>query len=184
MIYLYLFLEFFKIGLFAIGGGPATIPFLSELVGRYDWYTAAELADFVAISEGTPGPIGVNMATYAGYKAAGVLGGLVATAGLVLPGVIIITLIARFLRNFSKNRIVRGTFYAVRPAVTALVLSAIIGIFTISLFTGADGSFKANIPLIIICVAAFALMQLKPFKKLHPGVWLISAAVIGMIFKL
>lgn len=184
MVYLYLFLEFFKIGLFALGGGPATLPFLAELVNKYDWYTASELADFVAISEGTPGPLGVNMATYAGYNAGGLLGGVVATAGLVLPSLIIITVIAKFLKNFSKNRIVRGVFYAMRPAVTALIVSAVIGIFTISLFTDKSGGFAVNVPLVIICVAAFGLMQMKKLKKLHPAVWLVTAAAIGIIFKL
>ena len=94
MVFLYLFIEFFKIGLFAIGGGPATIPFLMDLTDRYDWYTKEDVINMLAVSESTPGPIGINMATYAGFKAAGCLGGLVATLSLVLPSLIVVILIA------------------------------------------------------------------------------------------
>ena len=90
MTYLYLFLEFFKIGLFAIGGGPATLPFLMDLTEKYDWYTMTDLTNMVAVSESTPGPIGINMATYAGFNAAGTPGGIVATMSLVLPSIIVI----------------------------------------------------------------------------------------------
>ena len=101
MIYLLLFYEFFKVGLFAIGGGLVTIPFLFDLAEQYPWFTASELADMIAISESTPGPLGVNMATFAGYKAGGILGAISATFGLVCPSLIIIMLISKLLKKFS-----------------------------------------------------------------------------------
>lgn len=179
MIYLILFWEFFKIGLFAIGGGAATIPFLADLTYRFNWYTMADLTNMVAIAESTPGPIGVNMATYAGFHAGGVLGGFIATLGLVTPSVIIIILIARFLSNFSENKTVKAVFYGVRPAVTALIAASVIGLFQVSLFTETGIAVK---PL-LLAVIFFCLMQVKQLKKLHPGIWLLGAALIGMIFK-
>ena len=102
MIYITLFYEFFKIGLFAIGGGLATLPFLYDLCGRYSWITTDNIADMVAISQSTPGPLGINMATYAGFKAGGILGGMVATFAIVLPSFIIIVIVANFLNKFKN----------------------------------------------------------------------------------
>lgn len=187
MTYLLLFWEFFKIGLFSIGGGAATIPFLAELPNRYNWFTTAELVNFIAISESTPGPIGVNMATYAGYNAAGLLGGVIATAGLVFPSVIIITIVARFMAAFSENKTVKAVFYGIRPAVTALIASAFFGIAEV-VFFGENDMFKeaiiVNIPLLILFAVAFALMNIKKLKTLHPAVWIVAAAAIGIIAKL
>lgn len=180
MIFLQLFWEFFKIGLFAMGGGPATLPFLMELADKYDWYALEDLADMVAVSESTPGPLGVNMATYAGYRAAGILGGLIATLALVLPSVIIIILIAKFLTDFSQRPVVKAVFSAVRPAVTALIAAAIWGLFQVVLVT--ENGALAVKPL-ILCGAVFVLMRIKPLKKLHPAVWLLAAAVTGIVFR-
>ena len=94
MLYLRLFWEFFKTGLFAVGGGLATLPFLQDMSGRTGWFTHAQLADMLAVSESTPGPIGVNMATYVGFTTGGVGGALVATLGLVTPSVIVILIVA------------------------------------------------------------------------------------------
>ena len=129
MTFLHLFIEFFKTGLFAIGGGLATIPFLEDIARRYTWFTTEQLTDMIAISESTPGPIGVNMATYAGYQAGyaeggvllGILGGLVATLSLVLPSVIVILIIAGFLEKFKENKLVKNTFYCLRPAVIGML---------------------------------------------------------------
>lgn len=181
MIFLRLFWAFFKIGLFAVGGGPATLPFLMELAGKYDWYTLDDLADMVAVAESTPGPIGVNMATYAGFRAAGIPGGLAATLSLVLPSVIIMILIARFLGNFSENVMVKAVFSGVRPAVTALIAAAIWGLFKVVLVTE-EG--KLALGPLLLCVAVFALMQIKPLKKLHPAVWMLAAAAVGMVLRL
>lgn len=184
MTYLYLFLEFFKIGLFAVGGGPATLPFLRELANKsYGWYTEQDLANFVAISEGTPGPIGINMATFAGYHAGGVLGGIVATLGLILPSIVIILIIARFLKNFGKNKIVQSVFYGIRPAVAGLITVAVIDLFGMALYTLKDSALTLHWPQILLCLLFFGGMQIKPLKKLHPIAWLAAAAVIGVIFK-
>ena len=106
-----LFIEFFKTGLFAVGGGLATLPFLQDMAVRTGWFTTAQLADMVAVSESTPGPIGVNMATYVGFTVAGVPGALVATLGLITPSIIIILIIAAFLQAFRNNRFVNAAFY-------------------------------------------------------------------------
>ena len=103
MIYLILFLEFFKVGLFTIGGGLASLPFLYELAEKYTWITKPMIADMIAISQSTPGPIGINMATYVGFKSGGILGGIIATFAIVLPSFITIIIIANFLNKF-KNK--------------------------------------------------------------------------------
>ena len=128
MIYLQLFYEFFKTGLFAIGGGLATLPFLSDMAERTGWFTQSQLADMLAVSESTPGPVGVNMATYVGFETAGVLGAIVATLGLVFPSIVIILVIAGFLKAFRNNKFVDAAFYGLRPASTAMVASAGIGV--------------------------------------------------------
>ena len=189
MTYLHLFWEFFKIGLFAVGGGPATIPFLSNLANSdYGWFTPTQLADMIAISESTPGPIGVNMATYAGYNAGyreiglvgGILGGITATAGLVIPSIIVIILIAGFLKSFSENKYVKSAFYGIRPIVTAIVLFAVYGIVSQTYYQ--NGAFAWQV--IIISIIVFALMFIKKLKKLHPAFWLALGAVTGIILKL
>ncbi len=189
MTFLLLFYEFFKIGLFAIGGGPATIPFLYDLAeSNYGWFDKAQLADLIAISESTPGPVGVNMATYAGYNAGfsvwgvpgGLLGGFVATLGLITPSIIVVIIIAKFLQNFSQNKIVRSTFYGIRPCVAALVTFAVYGIFKISLVVNGSLSWF----LIGITALCFGLMFIKKIKKIHPVFWILGGAVLGIVFKL
>lgn len=184
MIYLTLFIEFFKIGLFSVGGGMATVPFLMELAEKYPWFTPSELANMIAISESTPGPIGINMATYAGYNAAGIPGALVATLSLVAPAIIIIVIIAKFMSNFSDNKYVKSAFYGIRPMIAALIGYAV---WQIAVITFADTSGARIIfyyPAIIICILLFAVMQLKPLKKLHPIIWIGCGAVLGIIFHL
>ena len=100
MIYLRLFFEFFKTGLFAVGGGMATLPFLYDMADKTHWFTSAQLADMIAVSESTPGPLGVNMATYVGFSVSGIPGGIIATLGLVCPAVVIIIIISKFLNKF------------------------------------------------------------------------------------
>ena len=184
MVFWYLFIEFFQIGLFAIGGGPATIPFLMELATRYPWYKVEDVASMLAVSESTPGPIGINMATYAGYNAAGFFGGITATLSLVLPSLIVIILIAKLLNNFSKNPFVKSSFALIRPAVTGLIAVAVWGIWRTTLFNGADGQFTFPVVLFIVCLAYAALMNVKKLKKLHPAFWLLCGALMGIIFKL
>ncbi|MGN1267462.1 MAG: chromate transporter [Dorea sp.] len=184
MIYLTLALEFFKIGLFSVGGGMATLPFLMDLTTKYDWYTASELANMVAISESTPGPVGINMSTYAGYQAAGVPGAIVATLALTAPALIIIVLIAKFLENFSQNSLVKGAFYGIRPVVAALIGYAVWELLKIALITVENGVTQINYTNVIICVVVFALLQIKKLGKLHPLVWIVIGAVLGIIFKM
>ena len=131
--YLRLFIEFFKTGLFAVGGGLATLPFLYEISERTGWYTAHDLADMIAVSEATPGPIGVNMATYVGFKTLGIFGGIVSTLGLICPSLIIIIIISKVLEKFRDSVTVNRIFYALRPASTALIAAAGAAVAKISL---------------------------------------------------
>lgn len=183
-VFLDLFIEFFQIGLFAIGGGPATIPFLMDLPTRHDWYEVADVTNMLAVSESTPGPIGINMATYAGYNAAGFLGGITATLSLVLPSLIVIMLIAKLLDNFSKNMFVKSSFGMIRPAVTGLIATAVYGIFRAAMFTAPDGSFRFPVVLFLVSLGFYALMSHKKLKKLHPAFWILCGAIMGIIFKL
>lgn len=184
MIYLTLAYEFFKIGLFSIGGGMATLPFLMDLTSRYDWFTARELTDMVAISESTPGPLGVNMATFAGYHAAGIPGALVATFALTAPALIIIVVIARFLQNFSENQTVQSVFYGIRPTVAALIGYAVWELLKITMVTIKNGQTLPDLTSIFLCILIFALLQVKRLGNLHPVVWIIAGAVLGILLKL
>lgn len=172
MLYLTLFFEFFKIGLFAIGGGLVTVPFLFDLTEHYSWFTASELADMIAVSESTPGPLGVNMATFAGFNAAGVSGAAVSTFGLVLPSVIIIVIIARLLTRFKDNPIVHSVLAGIRPAVIALICMAGWEIVKISMQNWIDGV------MFVVFFAAF-----HKFKK-SPILYIILGAIVGIILKL
>ena len=183
-VFLELFIEFFQIGLFAVGGGPATIPFLMDLPSRHDWYERADVANMLAVSESTPGPIGVNMATYAGYNAAGLSGGIVATLSLVLPSIIVIIIVAKILENFNKNPYVKSAFHTIRPAVTGLIGTAVLGIWETSLFTTEDGSFRFPIFSVVLCAVFYIAMCNKKLKKLHPAFWILCGAVVGIIFRM
>ena len=184
MIYLTLAYEFFKIGLFSIGGGMATIPFLMDLTAKYDWYTAGELANMIAISESTPGPVGINMATYAGYEAAGIPGAIIATLSLTAPALVIIIIIAKFLENFSENQTVKAVFYGIRPTVAALIGYAVWELLQITMVVTKNGEKRIDFLRVLICLNIFLLLQIKPLKKLHPLIWIIAGAVIGIIFQL
>lgn len=181
---LLVFWEFFKIGLFAVGGGPATLPYLMNLTERYDWFTMEELTSMIAVSESTPGPLGVNMATYVGFQTLGPFGGLVATLGLVTPSIIIICLIAAFFQKFNKNKIVQSAFATIRPAVAAIIAIAVFGICKVSLFTVTNNGYAPNWKLIIFSVITLALLQIKYLKKIHPFLWFVAGAVIGLALKL
>lgn len=184
MRYLIVFIEFFKIGLFAIGGGLATLPFLYDLTEKYDWFTKADLSNMIAVSESTPGPIGVNCATYAGVNALGVLGGVVSTIGLVLPSLIIILIVAKVLDRFQSNRFINYAFEGIRPAVTAMIAVAFIDVFkTVILnldLVGGNGNV-IDIPAGILFIVLFLLMR--KFKKFHPILFIAFSAIIGIIFK-
>ena len=186
MIYLRLFWEFFKIGLFAIGGGMATLPFLQDLAVKTGWFDAALITDMVAVSESTPGPIGINMATYVGYTVGGIPGGVIATLGVVFPALIIVTLVARALDRFRDNRLVQNAFYGLRPAVTALIGAAVVSVLNGAFFhyklIGRAGIFDVIDPLRLLLFAA-CFFAIRRWKK-HPVIYIAVSAVIGIALKL
>lgn len=187
MICLRLFWEYFKTGLFSVGGGLATLPFLYEMGEKTGWFTAAEVADMLAVSESTPGPIGVNMATYVGFKTCGVPGAVAATLGLVTPSVIVILLIAAVLRKFKENEYVTGAFYGLRPASAALIASAGFSVMLLVLFNTAGTSVRDFFRFPALILAAFlwfATNRIKAVKKLHPIVTIAFAAVVGAVLRL
>ena len=206
MVLLWLFLEFFKVGICAFGGGLATIPFLEELSVTRGWYTLDQLADMIAISESTPGAIGINMSTYVGYTVGftnfngsllmGFLGGLIATLGLVSPSIIIILIICQFLKKFRDSKVVNWAFYGLRAASFGLICNAAYSILKISIiniesfnnvnkenFWPSLGEAFVNFfdykCLILAVVMGFFIFK---FKK-HPIIYIAIAAIIGIIFK-
>ena len=195
MTYLQLFFEFFKVGLFSIGGGLATLPFLSDLGTRTGWFTAADLANMVAVSESTPGPLGINMATYVGFHIGGVPGGIIAPVGEVAPSVIVILLVARFLQRFRSSRLVDAAFYGLRPASTALIAAALVEVCSMALVVpaalaqigalrGAEVLTVFHWPAIVLAAAVFLLMNWRALKKVHPIVFIAASAVIGVVLKM
>lgn len=177
-ILMILYLEFFKIGLFSVGGGLATLPYLERLCETYQWFTYDELINMIAISESTPGPIGVNMATFAGYQTAGVFGGIVATLGIATPAVLVIGTIAMMLAKFKESKVVNYAFYGIRACVAALIASSCLGIMkTALLISGETAALPINLP----AVALFAVLvwAITKFKK-HPIVYIAIAAALGL----
>ena len=186
MIFLQLFWEFFKTGLFAVGGGLATIPFLKDITLKYPWFTPQDLLDMIAVSESTPGPMGVNSATYAGFQAAGIPGALVATWSLVLPSVIVIILVSRALNRFKDSRLVQDGFYGLRPASAGLIFGALLEVFAAALFhtelwngLGSQGAVF-NLP----AIAFFLILSLAIWKlpRIHPIVFIGVGALCGIVF--
>ena len=187
MIYLQLFYEFFKAGLFAVGGGLATLPFLYDISDATGWFTHAQLADMVAVSESTPGPIGINMSTYVGYTTGGIPGAVIATLGLVTPSIIVILIVAGFLRAFKDNRYVKAAFYGLRPASTGLITAACWSLVAISLLRldafSAGGLLAVfNWKALLLAAALLALTHVKKLKDLHPAAFLALSAVVGVVF--
>ena len=184
MIYLQLFWEFLKIGLFAVGGGMATLPFLQDLAEKTGWYSQSLITDMIAISESTPGPIGINMATYVGCNVAGFLGAVVATMGEILPAIVIVVTVSRYLEKFRGSKLVDAAFYGLRPAVTGLIAAAGISVVQVAMFhfdlyrqTGVLMD-AFDLKKIVFFVVAFA--AIKKFK-LHPVVYIACAAVVGIL---
>ena len=189
MLYLKLFWEFFKTGLFAVGGGMATVPFLQDIGQRTGWYTTETLVNMLAVSESTPGPIGVNMATYTGYTTGGVLGSIVATLGLATPSITVILIVAAMLRAFRDNKYVDRIFYGIRPASTALIASAWITVVTICLIhidafkqTGLFSSLLDWRNLVLFAAIWIATNKIEYTKKWHPLAFIGIAAAVGVIF--
>ncbi len=186
MTYLLLIWEFFKTGLFSIGGGLATLPYLYQMSANHPgWFTTAELSNMVAISESTPGPIGVNMASYVGFTvgnsfggiASGILGAIVATTALVLPSVIIITLIAKFLISFKDNKTVSAVLYGIRPAAFAFIAVIAIRLFMENVFA-INGTTNYSI---VMFAMLFILCRLEYIKNLHPIVIILVSAAITVL---
>ena len=191
MIYLQLFWEYFKAGLFAVGGGMATIPFLYEISDRTGWFRHRDLANMLAVSESTPGPIGVNMATYVGYvtgmKEGGVanaiLGSVTASIGLVMPSLIVILIVAAMLKRFKNSPLVQKTFYGLRPASTGLIAAAGLSVAISNLFDTAASS--VNWKGCILAVVLWVLTnKVSKTKKLHPIVFIGFSALVGIVFSM
>ncbi|MEG1687524.1 MAG: chromate transporter [Angelakisella sp.] len=186
MIYFRLFWEFFQTGLFSIGGGLATLPFLYKISDTTAWFTHAQLADMVAVSESTPGAIGVNMATYVGYITAGLPGALVATLGLITPSIVVILLIARFLSSFRQSPAVKNAFYGLRPASVALIAAAGMAVVKISILRPEAFLASGNLLQLLhwkSLLLAAGLWFLLEKKKLHPIATIGLAAVCGIVFR-
>ena len=193
MIYLRLFYEFFKTGLFAVGGGMATIPFLYNMAETTQWFTSMDVDNMIAVGESTPGPIGVNMATYVGYITGlsqgglpyAILGAVSATLGLITPCVIIILIIAAFLKSFRDNKYVESAFYGLRPASTGLIAAAGLSVAAGNLlFRDMPGPLWAlvNWKGCVLAVVLWVLTnKVKRTKKLHPILFILSSAVVGIV---
>ncbi len=189
-IYLQLFYQFFKAGLFAVGGGMATLPFLYNISDKTGWFSYGQLADMVAISESTPGPIGVNMATYVGFTTAGIPGSIIATVGLITPSIIIILIIAGFLKAFQDSKYVKSAFYGLRPASTGLIAAAGLSVVALvvlqkDLYAESHNLIDLiNLPNIVLMVILyFFTARFKKTKGLHPVVFIAASAVIGIVFR-
>ena len=181
MILIELYLRFFIVGLFSVGGGLATLPFLYEMVDKTGWFTAHDISTMIAVSESTPGPIGINMASYVGCTTSGVLGSIVATLGRVSPSIIIIVIVAHYLKKFKENKYVQAAFYGLRPTAAALIAAAGVGIVKIAFFSeniSIDGFFWQGAIL-----AAVVFVTIRKFN-LHPIIYIAASAVIGVIFKM
>ena len=188
MLYLRLYFEFLKVGLFSVGGGLATLPFLREMAEKTGWFTNAQLTDMIAVSESTPGPIGVNMATYVGFTVGGVPGAIVSTLGLITPSVIIILLIALFLKNFKDNKYVKGAFYGLRPTSTGLIAAAGLSVAYLVFINPLFKETKNLLNLLdwkAVALAAVLIILtrfVKQTKDLHPIIFIGASAVVGIIF--
>jgi len=181
LILIQLFYEFFKAGLFAIGGGLATLPFLYEMAEKTGWFSVDDIANMIAISEATPGALGINIASGVGYLTAGIPGSIIATLGLACPSIIIILIIAAFLKKFRENAWVNNIFYGLRAASIAMIAAAGYSVAKTCLINeGSDLAHLFNYQSLILFIVLL-LMQWK--VKLHPVIYIIIAAIVGIIFK-
>ena len=187
MIYLQLFFEFFKTGLFSIGGGLATLPFLYEMSDKTHWFSHADIADMIAISESTPGAIGINMSTFAGFKTAGYPGGIVATVALATPSLIIILIICGFLQKFQSSKHVQNALYGLRPASIAMITAAGLNVAKVALVN--IDAFMASHKITdlflfkAILLGVIIFVGQKLFPKIHPIAFIAFSAVVGIVFR-
>ncbi len=172
MIYWQLFYEFFTIGLVAIGGGLVTIPFLADLSEKYGWYSLEQLTDMIAVSEVTPGTIGMNIATFAGYQTSGICGGIVATLGLALPALLILLFFSNYIIKYKENPVFKSILFGIRPAAIALILYAGWVIAKLSLT-----EWKTQLLATLLLVVSFII-------KKSPLFYIVIGAVAGVVFAL
>ena len=184
MIILRLLTEFFKIGLFTYGGGLAMLPLLQEKAIEFGWLTKEQFADMIAISQSTPGPIAINMATFVGYNQAGILGAIVSSLSVILPGFIIVLIIARFLAHFNEKPIVKAIFIGLRAAVIGLIATAIVNVAMVSIISTENFRLTGNIvdlfeikSLLLFAGVLFAIIK---YKK-HPVYYIVTAGILGII---
>lgn len=174
--------EFFKTGLFSVGGGLATIPFLQSMGERYGWFTSETLSTMIAVSESTPGAMGVNMATYVGYHNAGLVGAIVTCLSLVAPSIIIICIIATMFDKFKKNRWVQYAFNGLRPSVVGFILAAVLDIFVLTLFNVEESGLTfIQWHAWVVLIGLFIIHKK---VKLNPILVIIGCAFLGIIFQL
>lgn len=187
MIYIQLYYEFLKIGLFAVGGGLATLPFLYDLAEMRGWITIGDIADMVAVSESTPGPLGINMATYVGYSTGGVFGGIIAVLGIITPSVVVILTIASFIQKFKESKAVQNIFYGLRPTATALIAVAGLEVMKMVILRNTNwkgiSDFISSIRLETVIIGA--ILAIFIFRtKWHPVFFIIISALVGITFQL
>ncbi len=180
-------LEFFKTGLFAVGGGLATIPFLQEMSEKYGWFTIDELSTMIAVSESTPGAMGVNMSTYVGFSQFGFFGGILTTLSLVAPSIIVICIIANYFQKFKNARLVKNIFAGLKPAVVAFILAACLSLFVSTLLNLGEwetGGLAAILNWKCILLLIVLILVRRKFSRVHPVAFIGAAAVAGIVFSL
>ncbi len=178
MIYLILFLTFFKIGLFTFGGGYAMLPMVQEEVAKKGWLTAQQLVDFVAVSESTPGPFAINLATFVGIQNGGILGAVCSTLGVVMPSFIVILIVAKCYDRFRNSRAVQGCMSGLKPAVVGMIGAALVSMFKTVLLQ--NGTVVFTDPAVYVSLALFAVMSVLAFKKVHPIIIVLISAAVGI----
>ena len=195
MIFLELYIRFFMVGLFSVGGGLATLPFLTSMGEATGWFDAMDISNMVAISESTPGPIGINMATYIGFQIGsqmglpfGILGSIIASLGEVTPCIAIIMIISKMLMKFRDSKYVEFTFYGLRAASVGLITSAWLGVAKIAFFSSEamaeSGNFLMAVDYKSIILSAVIFFLATKFKKIHPIALIVLSAVVGIIFRM
>lgn len=182
MIYLELFLTFLKIGAFTFGGGYAMLPLIQEEVIAHNWMEQQELIDFIAVSESTPGPFAINMATYVGSEVGGFFGSMCATLGVVLPSFVIILIVAKCYDKFKESKVIKGCMSGLKPAVVGLIGAAALSIAsTVFIPNGFSVAMFSDLGFYLSLVI-FAISVVLAFKKLHPIIIICISAVLGIIF--
>lgn len=179
MILFELFYVFLTIGLFTFGGGYAMIPLLQQEITSRGWVDEATVIDFIAVSESTPGPFAINMATFVGNRMAGIPGCICAVVGMVLPSFVIILIIAKFFKGFADNRYVTNVFCYLRPVVLGLISYAALNIITKTVIVYENGTANVNIWAVAITGAIFLLSR--KLRNIHPIVLIMISAVMGVV---